>query len=88
MGAVVNALKYALGYELAQIIVYFAIVCCAVCFGFGFVVYRDSITRQYKIVSSGGERLGVLMMVFGGVLLVIILLLETLGYLSSTSGVA
>lgn len=85
MGVVVNALKKSLGYELAQIIVFFVIVCCVACFGFGFLVYRDAVARQYKIVSSGGETLGLLMMVFGGVMLVIILMLEMLGFLVSKS---
>lgn len=83
MGVVVNALKKSLGYELAQIIVYFLIVCCIFCFGVGFFVYRDAVTGQYHIVSSGGETLGLLMMVIGGVMLAIILMLEMLGVLFS-----
>lgn len=83
MGVVVNALRVSLGYELAQIIVFFVILCCLVSFGFGFFVYRDAITKQYRIVASGGETLGLLMIVIGGVMLLISLLLEMLGFLLS-----
>lgn len=54
MGVLVNVLKASVGYEAAQIIVFFVIICGVCAFGFGFGVYRDAVTKQYKIVSSGG----------------------------------
>lgn len=81
MGVLVNVLKTSVGYEAAQITVFFVIICCVCAFGFGFVVYRDAVTKQYKIVSSGGEILGTLMMVIAGVLLAIVLIMEIVGFL-------
>ena len=83
MGVLVNVLKTSVGYEAAQIIVFFVIICCIGAFGFGFVVYRDAVTKQYKIVSSGGEILGTLIMIIAGVLLAIVLIMEIVGFVTS-----